>query len=132
MLVMMFYMVIIPLYKLVETTVTWQISDLGRVPDAVVGEFTAFPLDQDADRYLWQDLHLHPSAAFDDHRHRHGCAFAIDRWIAGLAGGPHRYARQETGQSTGGAALHHAFLDSGPGLAGAVQEQDYRWSTGDV
>ena len=42
MLVIMFYMVIIPLYKLVETTVTWQLSDLGRVPDAVVGDFTLF------------------------------------------------------------------------------------------
>ncbi len=42
MLVILFYMVIIPLYKLVETTVTWQISDLGRVPDAEVGGLTAF------------------------------------------------------------------------------------------
>ncbi|MCJ7586117.1 MAG: iron ABC transporter permease [Anaerolineales bacterium] len=42
MLVLMFYMVIIPLYKLVETTVTWQPTDLSRVPDAVVGEFTLF------------------------------------------------------------------------------------------
>jgi iron(III) transport system permease protein len=42
MLVIMFYMVIIPLYKLVETTVTWQLSDLNRVPEAVVGNFTLF------------------------------------------------------------------------------------------
>ena len=42
MFVLMFYMVIIPLYKLVETTVTWQSSDLSRVPDAVVGELTIF------------------------------------------------------------------------------------------
>src|SRR5512138_3702411 len=42
MLVIMFYMVIIPLYKLVETTVTWQLSDLSRVPDAKVGGFTLF------------------------------------------------------------------------------------------
>jgi iron(III) transport system permease protein len=42
MLVIMFYMVIIPLYKLVETTVTWQSSDLSRVPDAEVGGLTAF------------------------------------------------------------------------------------------
>ena len=42
MLVLMFYMVIIPLYKLVETTVTWQSSDLSRVPDAEVGGLTAF------------------------------------------------------------------------------------------
>jgi len=42
MLVLMFVMVIIPLYKLVETTVTWQLTDLSRAPDAVVGEFTLF------------------------------------------------------------------------------------------
>jgi iron(III) transport system permease protein len=42
MLVLMFYMVIIPLYKLVETTVTWQASDLSRNPDAKVGGLTAF------------------------------------------------------------------------------------------
>jgi iron(III) transport system permease protein len=42
MLVLMFVMVIIPLYKLVETTVTWQDTDLNRVPDAVVGELTIF------------------------------------------------------------------------------------------
>ncbi len=42
MLVVMFYMVIIPLYKLVETTVTWQMSDIGRDPDAVLGEFTLY------------------------------------------------------------------------------------------
>jgi iron(III) transport system permease protein len=42
MLVLMFYMVIIPLYKLVETTVTWQPTDLSRVPEAVVGELTSF------------------------------------------------------------------------------------------
>jgi len=42
MLVVMFFMVIIPLYKLVETTFTWQLSDLGRVPDAEVGSITFF------------------------------------------------------------------------------------------
>jgi iron(III) transport system permease protein len=42
MLVVMFVMVIIPLYKLVETTITWQSSDLSRFPDAVVGDLTIF------------------------------------------------------------------------------------------
>jgi iron(III) transport system permease protein len=42
MLVMMFYMIIIPLYRMVETTVTWQPSDLNRVADAEVGKFTIF------------------------------------------------------------------------------------------
>jgi iron(III) transport system permease protein len=42
MLVVMFFMVIIPLYRLVATTVTWQPQDLTRVPDAEVGAFTLF------------------------------------------------------------------------------------------
>ena len=42
MLVMMFYMIIIPLYRMVKTTITWQPHDLTRVPDAVVGELTIF------------------------------------------------------------------------------------------
>jgi len=42
MLVLMFYMIIVPLYRMVETTVTWQAHDLTRNPDAVVGEFTSF------------------------------------------------------------------------------------------
>jgi len=41
-LVLMFYMIIIPLYRMVETTVTWQPHDLTRVPGAVVGELTIF------------------------------------------------------------------------------------------
>jgi iron(III) transport system permease protein len=42
MLFLMFYMVIIPLYRMVTTTVTWQMHDLTRVPDAEVGGFTLF------------------------------------------------------------------------------------------
>ncbi len=42
MLAVMFVMVVIPLYKLVEITVTWQAHDLTRVPTAVEGEFTTF------------------------------------------------------------------------------------------
>jgi iron(III) transport system permease protein len=42
MLFLMFYMVIIPLYRMVMTTVTWQAHDLTRVPDAEVGGFTFF------------------------------------------------------------------------------------------
>ncbi|MCX6036945.1 MAG: iron ABC transporter permease, partial [Chloroflexi bacterium] len=42
MLALMFVMVIIPLFRLVMTTVTWQAHDLTRVPDAVVGELTIF------------------------------------------------------------------------------------------
>ena len=42
MLILLFYMVIIPLYRLVATSVTWSQHDLTRVPDAVVGEPTLF------------------------------------------------------------------------------------------
>jgi iron(III) transport system permease protein len=42
MLVVMFYMVIIPLYKMVATTFTFQPKDVFRVPDAQVGAFTLF------------------------------------------------------------------------------------------
>jgi iron(III) transport system permease protein len=42
MLVLMFVMVIIPLYSLVKTTVTWSQHDLTRVPEAVVGGLTTY------------------------------------------------------------------------------------------
>jgi len=42
MLVVMFYMVIIPLYKLLETTVTWQLVDASRIDGAVEGELTLY------------------------------------------------------------------------------------------
>jgi iron(III) transport system permease protein len=42
MLAVMFFMVVIPLYKLVETTVTWQLVDESRVEGAVEGEFTLY------------------------------------------------------------------------------------------
>lgn len=42
MLVVMFYFVIIPLYKMMETTLTYQEKDIFRVPDAEVGALTPF------------------------------------------------------------------------------------------
>jgi iron(III) transport system permease protein len=42
MLVLMYFMIIVPLFRMVQTTVTWQSHDLTRVPDAVVGELTIF------------------------------------------------------------------------------------------
>jgi iron(III) transport system permease protein len=42
MLFLMFFMVIVPLYSLVKTTVTYSQHDLTRVPEAQVGEFTLF------------------------------------------------------------------------------------------
>ena len=42
MLVVMFVFVVIPLYRLVETTVTYQAHDLTRVSDAVEGKLTSY------------------------------------------------------------------------------------------
>jgi len=42
MLAVMFVMVVIPLYKLVETTLTWQDTDVSNVPEAVLGEPTLY------------------------------------------------------------------------------------------
>ncbi len=42
MLVIMFVMVIIPLYKLIQTTLTWGPTDVARYPEAVLGKFTFF------------------------------------------------------------------------------------------
>jgi iron(III) transport system permease protein len=42
MLVIMFYLVIIPLYRMVEITLTYQEKDLFRVPTAEVGHLTLF------------------------------------------------------------------------------------------
>jgi iron(III) transport system permease protein len=42
MLVVLYYMVVTPLYRMVQTTLTWQPRDTINVPGAVVGEFTLF------------------------------------------------------------------------------------------
>ena len=42
MLVVMFVMVVIPLYELVKTTITWQQIDLTRNPDAEIGGLTLY------------------------------------------------------------------------------------------
>lgn len=42
MLVMMVYLILVPLYRMLETTVTYQEKDVHYVSDAVVGEFTLF------------------------------------------------------------------------------------------
>ncbi|RPI23498.1 MAG: iron ABC transporter permease, partial [Chloroflexota bacterium] len=42
MLVILYYMVVIPLYRMVNTTLTWQPRDVTNVPGAVLGEFTFY------------------------------------------------------------------------------------------
>ncbi len=42
MLFLMFYMVVIPLWRMISTTFTYQLHDLTRFPDAEVGTFTFF------------------------------------------------------------------------------------------
>ena len=132
MLVVMFYMVIIPLYKLVETTATWQPVDVSRIDGAVEGELTLYHWKRMLTGifgriYTYTPLTHSMTIAIGT-----VAACAVYWWITGLAGSTHRYAWPKAGQSTGGAALHHAFLDPGSSLVGAVQEQDHRWSTGNV
>jgi iron(III) transport system permease protein len=61
MLILMFYMVIIPIYRMVMTTITYQERDVFRVPEATVGEFTLFHygrmlLSQFSRPYLYDPL----------------------------------------------------------------------------
>jgi iron(III) transport system permease protein len=42
MVFVLYYMVVIPLYRMVETTLTWQPRDIVNVPGAVEGELTLF------------------------------------------------------------------------------------------
>lgn len=42
MLFLMYYMIIIPLYRMLETTLTWQMRDLIAVPGAEIGGFTFY------------------------------------------------------------------------------------------
>jgi len=42
MLFLMYYMIIIPLYRMVETSATWQPRDVTSVPNAEVGKFTLY------------------------------------------------------------------------------------------
>jgi hypothetical protein len=95
MLVLMFYMVIIPLYKMVETTFTFQPKDIFRVPDAQVGSLTFFHylrmLNSQMSKYYLYNPLVHP----------------------------HRHVWQEAHQPTGPDAVYHAGLDDRPSLDGA-------------
>lgn len=42
MLVLMVYLILVPLYRMLETTLTYQEKDIHYVPDAVVGDWTLF------------------------------------------------------------------------------------------
>lgn len=42
MLALMIYLILVPLYRMLETTFTYQDRDIHYVPDAVIGEFTLF------------------------------------------------------------------------------------------
>ena len=91
MLVLMFYMVIVPLYRMIMTTITFSENDLRYAKDAVVGDFTTFPLDADA---YHQDCQGHDipaaDALSDDLDGRYAIGF-YDRRLTGLVGGPHRF-----------------------------------------
>ncbi len=42
MLFLMYYMIVIPLYRMLETTLTWQMRDVSSVPGAELGGFTLY------------------------------------------------------------------------------------------
>ena len=42
MLLLMYYMIIIPLYRMLQTTFTWQMRDVSAVPGATLGGFTLY------------------------------------------------------------------------------------------
>lgn len=42
MLVLMIYLILVPLYRMIETTLTYQDKDIHYIPEAVPGEFTLF------------------------------------------------------------------------------------------
>ena len=67
MLVVMFYMVIIPLYRMLMTTITVQESDLRVLRDGEVGEFTWFHWVRMLTSKIANHHDLRTTAAFADH-----------------------------------------------------------------
>ncbi len=53
MLVLIFYMVIIPLYRMITTTITYADNDRRYAKDAVPGELHVLPLDENANHPNW-------------------------------------------------------------------------------
>ena len=129
MLVVLFYMVVIPLYRMVDTTITWQPRDLTSFPGAVVGEFTLYHYVRMLTGDLGKIYHVLPRLSIRLPLPLGHPACALDRRIVGLAGGPHGYAGQKTRQSTCIDPLHHAILDSGASLACVLQEHKFSGGT---
>ncbi len=122
MLVALYFMVIIPLYRMVETTLTWQPRDVVNNPGAVVGEFTLYHYIRMLTGTLGK-IYMSTPVKHSIHNSNWSNPFiAPDRWIASVVGGTNKYARQETCQPIGFDPVHHAFLDSGASLACVLQE----------
>ena len=124
MLAIMFYMVIIPLYKLVETTVTYQQVDESRIPGAEQGEFTLYHWIRMMTGIFGKIYTLTPL--------QHSMTIAIGAVALAFVIGGSLAWLQEDHQPTGCPALHHALLDAGTGLAGAFQEPHPGWCAGFV
>ena len=95
MLAVMFYMVIIPLYRMLMTTITFSENDLRYAKDAVVGDFTLFHWLRMLTSKIGMIMTYRAPAAFADHLAGRHAACHSHRRVAGLDGGPHRYAGQK-------------------------------------
>jgi ABC-type spermidine/putrescine transport system permease subunit I len=126
MLLLMFVMVVIPLYRLVETTVTYQAHDLTRVPTAIEGKLTSYHWVRMLTGIIGRIYTYAPL--------KNSITIAVgSTLLALLIGGSLAWLvirtdmpRTKPDQSACRSALHHAFLDFSPSLACTFQEQNHR------
>ena len=129
MLVLMIYLIVIPIFRMVSTTITFQEKDLVTQPDAVEGQFTFFHwtrmlASKISTIMLYTPLRhsLEVSAGGDIDCH---VTWVLD----GLVCNTHRYARQKNYQRSGDHPLYDAILDDRNGLDGHVQKSNDWWVT---
>lgn len=125
MLVVMYCMVIIPLYRMVETTVTWQPRDAINIPSAEVGKFTLFHYMRMLTRRFGEDLFTYAARTFPHCGCRRDHSRSCHWRSVGMAGRANRYARSINRQSVGVDPLHYAILDAGAGLACIFQKHKF-------
>ena len=129
MLAVMVYMVIVPLYRMLMTTITYSENDLRYARDAVVGEFTPFHWLRMLTTKIGMMMTLEPllhsltislGATF--------MAFVIGgslAWLVVRTDLPGRNADQCPGSDP----VHHALLDDCDGLESDVQQRDHGGNT---
>ena len=120
MLFLMFYMVIIPLFRMVMTTITYSENDIRYAPGAVPGVFTAFHwlrmLTTKIGAVMTYQPMLHSLVVSFGAT---AIAFLIGgslAWMVVRTDLPYRNSHQ----CPGGRAVYHAFLDHRNGLEGSI------------